>query len=157
MLRGERQRLLWLTAPALLTLVLICRTFWYFFASLNNVPWSDLWPMLSEVRSFRSGQSGWSYLYSAFWGNRPLVPRLFIYVSARFLHYSGWSFVAITLTAQVAMLLVVLWLLRRAFPEHKTLYWLSAITAVNLLLSSLQMEVFMEGLNIEYTIGYGSA
>jgi hypothetical protein len=157
MLRGERQRLLWLIAPALPTLVLICRTFWYFFASVGNVPWSDLWPMLSEVRSFRSGQSEWSYLYSTFWGNRPLVPRLFIYVSARFLHYSGWSFVVITLTAQVAMLLVVLWLLRRAFPERGTVYWLSTIAAVNLLLSSLQMEVFMEGLNIEYTIGYGSA
>ena len=157
MLRSERQRLLWLIAPALLTLTLICRTFWYFFASFNNVPWSDLWPMLSELRSFRSGQSGWSYLYSTFWGNRPLVPRLFIYVSARFLHYSGWSFAVITLTAQVAMLLVVLWLLRRAFPERGIVYWLSTIVAINLLLSSLQMEVFMEGLNIEYTIGYGSA
>jgi hypothetical protein len=157
MLRGERQRLLWLIAPALLTLVLICRTFWYFFSSIGNVPWSDLWPMLSEVRSFRAGQSGWSYLYSAFWGNRPLVPRLFIYVSARFLHYSGWSFVVVTLTAQVAMLLVLLWLFRRAFPERRAVYWLSSIAAVNLLLSSLQMEVFMEGLNIEYTIGYGSA
>ena len=155
--RGERQRLLWLIAPALLTLVLICRTFWYFFASLNNVPWSDLWPMLSEVRSFRSSQSGWGYLYSAFWGNRPLVPRLFIYLSARFLHYSGWSFVAITLAAQLAMLLVVLYLIREAFPQRRTVYWLSTIVAVNLLLSSLQMEVFMEGLNIEYTIGYGSA
>ena len=157
MLRDQRQRLLWLIAPALATLVLICRTFWYFFASLNNVPWSDLWPMLSEVRSFRSGQSGWNYLYSTFWGNRPLVPRLFIYLSARFLHYSGWSFAVMTLTAQVAMLLVLLWLFRKAFPERRTVYWLSAIAAVNLLLSSLQMEVFMEGLNIEYTIGYGSA
>jgi len=157
MLRGERQRLLWLIAPALLTLVLICRTFWYFFASLGNVPWSDLWPMLAEVRSFRSGQLGWSYFYSTFWGNRPLVPRLFIYISARFLNYSGWSFVIITLTAQVAMLLVLLWLLRRAFSERRAVYWLSTTVAVNLLLSSLQMEVFMEGLNIEYTIGYGSA
>src|SRR5580658_6202181 len=142
MLRDERHRFLWLIAPALLTLILICRTFYYFFASLNNVPWSDLWPMLSEVRSFRSGQSGWSYFYSTFWGNRPLVPRLFIYLSARFLHYSGWSFVVITLTAQVAMLLVVLWLIRVAFPERRTVYWLSAIVTVNLLLSSLQMEVF---------------
>jgi hypothetical protein len=84
-------------------------------------------------------------------------PRLFIYISARFLHFSGWSFAVTTLTAQLAMLLVLLWLFRRAFPERRIVYWLSTITAVNLLLSSLQMGVFMEGLNIEYTIGHGSA
>ena len=119
--------------------------------------------MLSEVRSFRHPANLGCELFCTLssGGNRIASDSawLFIYLSARFLHYSGWSFAVVTLAAQVAMLLVLLWLFRRAFPARGAVYWLWTIIAINLLLSSLQMEVFWRKastLNTP-TRGYGSA
>ena len=59
-----------------LTVVLAARTFWYLFHSLTNVPFADQWVMLEEIWRRRAGQIGWSYLWSPYWGQRMLLPRL---------------------------------------------------------------------------------
>src|SRR6185436_12153740 len=146
-----------LVAAAALTIVLAARTFWYVFHSVTNVPYPDQWVMLQEVRALRTGQSGWSYLWSPYWGHRPLIPRLLILLSVRYLHYSMLPFIITNVAAQISMVLVMALLFQRLFPDRGRLFWLSAIAMLHLLLSSLQMEIFVLGIGIMYTVGYASA
>lgn len=150
--------MLLIVAAAALTLVLVARTFWYLFHSITNVPYPDQWVMLQEIWRVRTGQSGWSYLWSLYWGHRPLLPRLLILLSVKYLHYAALPFIVTNVVAQTSMALVVVSLTRRLFPNRRgLLFWLSAVAIVNLLFSSLQMEVFIEGIEIQYTIGYAAA
>jgi hypothetical protein len=154
---ARRVALLSIVAAAALTAVLVARTFWYLFHSVTNVPYPDQWVMLQEIWRVHTGQLGWSYLWSLYWGHRPLLPRLLILLSVKYLRYSTLPFILTNLAAQTSLVLVVVSLARRLFPNRRRLFWLSAVAAVNLLLSSLQMEVFIEGIEIQYTIGYASA
>jgi len=146
-----------LAVAAALTAILAARTFWYLFHSVTNVPYPDQWVMLDEIWAARGGHRGWSYLWSPYWGQRPLFPRLLILFSVRYLHYTMLPFVVANVAAQLSTLSAMVWSVRRLFPGRGPLFWLSAVAAVHLLLSSLQMEVFVEGIEIVYTVGYGAA
>ncbi len=146
-----------LAVAAALTLVLAYRTFWYLFHSVTNVPYWDQWVMLDEIRHVREGQSGWSYLWSPYWGQRLLLPRLLFLLSAKYLHYWMLPFILINMTAQISMLVVLIGMVRRLFQYSSLVFWVSAIALIHLLLSSLQMEIFIESMPINYTIGYASA
>ena len=114
--------------------------------------------MLREVWSARTGQSGWGYLWSPYWGQRPLLPRLLILLSLAYLKYSTLPFIVINMAAQFSTALILISLARQLFPGRPNrLFWISWVAIVNLLLSSLQMEAFIEGIEIQYTIGYASA
>lgn len=145
-----------LVVAAALTALLAARTFWYLFRSVTNVPYPDQWVMLDQIWSAR-GHLSWTYLWSPYWGQRPLFPRLLILFSVRYLHYSMLPFVVTNVAAQLCTLSVIVWSVRRLFAGRGPLFWLSAVAAVHLLLSSLQMEVFVEGIEIVYTVGYGAA
>ncbi|MEI9976572.1 MAG: hypothetical protein WDO73_33660 [Ignavibacteriota bacterium] len=121
------------------------------------MPYPDQWVLLQEIQLHRAGETGWSYLWSPYWGQRPLLPRLLILFSVRYLHYAILPFVVTSVAAQVAMLLMVIRPIRRLLPDNRGFLWVATIAAVHLLLSSLQMEVFVEGIGIQYTIGYASA
>jgi len=147
-----------IVAAAALTAVLAARTCWYLFHSVTNVPYPDQWVMLQEIWRLRTRQTGWSYLWSLYWGHRPVLPRLLILLSVKYLRYSALPFIVTNVAAQACMALVVLSLVLRLFPKrYSLLFWLSAIAAVNLIFSSLQMEVLIVGIEIQYTIGYASA
>ncbi len=145
-----------LTATAL-TLVLAARTSTYLFRAVTNVPYPDQWVMLQEIQRMRAGQPGWSYLWSPYLGHRPLLPRLLNLLSVRYLQFSMLPFIITNVAAQISMLLVLVLLIRGLFPNRSRLFWLSAITVLHLLLSSLQMEIFVVGIGIMYTVGYASA
>ena len=145
-----------LTATAL-TLVLAARTSTYLFWSVTNVPYPDQWVMLQEIQGMRAAQSGWSYLWSPYWGHRPILPRLLILFSVNYLRYSMLPFVIANVAAQMGMVLVLVLSIRRHFPQRSRLFWLSTIAIVHLLSSSLQMEIFIVGIGIMYTVGYASA
>ncbi len=112
--------------------------------------------MLREIWDAREGRIGWSYLWSPYWGQRIPVPRLLFRLSAAYLHFATLPFTLVSLTAQALMILAMVLLLRRLFRGHGELFWLSAIALGHLLLSSLQMEVFVEAIGVQYTIGYAS-
>jgi hypothetical protein len=146
-----------LAAAALLTLLLAYRTFWYLLHSVTNVPYSDQWTMLEEIRRAREHQSGWGYLWSPYWGQRLLLPRLLFLLSTKYLHYYMRPFVLLNVTVQVSMIVVLIGKLRKLFHNSSTVFWVSSIALIHLLLSSLQMEILVEGIEIQYTIGYASA
>lgn len=142
---------------AALTLVLACRTLWYLFHSVTNVPYADQWVMLDEIRQVREGQSGWSYLWSTYWGQRLFLPRLLFLFSAKYLHYSMLSFVLINVAVQATLVAGLVRVIRKLFSYSSLVFWIAAIASVHLLFSSLQMEIFVEGIAVQYTIGYASA
>jgi len=129
-----------------LTALLIGRTFWYLFHSLTNVPYADQWVLLAD---------GWKQLWEPYWGQRPLLPRLLILLSVKYLHYSMAPFIVLSVAAQIGMAAVLIWLARRLLTGWR--FWAASIAIVHLLLSSLQMEIFIQGIGVQYTIGYASA
>jgi hypothetical protein len=146
-----------LVAATALTMVLAARTLFYLFHSVTNVPYPDQWVMLQEIWAVRTGRSGWNYLWAPYWGHRPVLPRLLMLLSVKYLHYSMLPFVITNVSAQISLLLVMMFSIRRLFTDRNLLFWLSAIVILHLLLSSLQMEIFVVGTNIMYTVGYASA
>lgn len=143
-----------LAAAAILTIVMAVRTYWYLFASLTNVPYPDHWDMLDEIRRARSGEFGWNYLWSPYWGHRPLWPRLLTLFAAAHLHFAMVPFAVISVAFQVAMVLTLVMVASRLMPDHGRLFWLSVIVTAHLMLSSLQLEVFVKGVGVMYTAGY---
>ena len=155
---ARRLGLVLIAAAGSLNCVLAARTFWYLFHSITNVPYSDQWVMLEEIWKRRAGLiGGWSYLWSPYWGQRMLLPRLCFLFSVKYLHYAMLPFILTNVVAQVGMLGVLIWLAHRLFPVSRLLFWLSAVALAHLLLSSLQMEIFIEGIEIQYTMGYASS
>ncbi|MGA2133349.1 MAG: hypothetical protein ABSH50_13730 [Bryobacteraceae bacterium] len=140
-----------------LTLLLAARTFWYLFHSITNVPYSDQWVMLEEIWKRRTGLVGWSYLWGPYWGQRMVLPRLLFLFSVKYLHYAMLPFILINVTAQAAMVGVLLWAAWQLFRDSRIIFWLCAVVIAHLLLSSLQMEVLVEGIEVQYTIGYAAA
>jgi hypothetical protein len=140
-----------------LTLALAARTFWYLFHSITNVPYADQWAMLEEIWHRRTGQTGWSYLWRPYWGQRMLLPRLLFLFSVKYLHYAMLPFILINVAAQAAMVGALTGVCWRLFRDSRLLFWLAAVAIAHLLLSSLQMEVFIEGIEVQYTIGFASA
>jgi hypothetical protein len=124
---------------------------------VSNVPYVDQWVLLQEIPLARTSQAGWSYLWSTYWGQRPLLPRLLVLLSARHFHYAMLPFIVTSVAAQVSTLLILVWTIWRVFPGRGRAFWLSVIAAAHLLLSALQMEMFIEGIGIQYAIGYGAA
>jgi hypothetical protein len=121
-----------------ITLILIARTCWYLLHSVTNVPYADQWFMLQEIWDAREGRSGWTYLWAPYWGHRLPLPRLLFLLSVTYLRYSTLPFTLISLTAQIAVVLVMLRLVRLLFRDSVWAFWASAVAVVHLLLSSLQ-------------------
>ena len=143
-------------AAGILTLILAARTFWYLFHSITNVPYGDQWVMLDEIRKRQAGLIGWNYLWSPYWGQRLLLPRLLFLFSAKYLHYAMLPFILINVTAQLAMLAVLIRTARRHL-RGLLLFCIAALALAHLLLSSLQMEILVEGIEVQYTIGFAAA
>src|ERR1700737_20914 len=113
--------------------------------------------MLEEIQRVREGHSRWTYLWSPYWGQRILLPRLVFLVSAEYLHFSMWPFILINVASQISMVAVLFAVVRRLLQPYSIAFWASVIAIVHLLLSSLQMEIFIEAIGIQYTMGYASA
>jgi len=146
-----------LMAAAALTLLIIARNVWYLSRSYTNVPYADQLVLIQEVGRKWSGQLPWNYLWSPYWGQRPLLPRLATLLSVSYFHAAMLPFNLSSLAAQCAMAALVVSLIRRLFWGRSWLFWVSAIAAVHLLFSSLHIEVLIESIGIQFTWGYASA
>jgi hypothetical protein len=135
---------------ALLTLAMIVRMFWYLHLSISNVLRNDQWIELEEIWRFRDGRFGWGYLWTPYWGQRMVLPRLLFLLDERYLHYSNTPLVWINVLAQCGMAAILVFLARRLVKS----YWIpaAAVTA-HLVFSSLQLENIAFGGSINYTTG----
>lgn len=143
---------------AALTLVLIARMFRYLHLSMSNALRIDQWVMLEELWRFHDGRFGWSYLWTPYWGQRIVIPRLLFLMDERFFHFSNTPLVWINVVAQCGMaciLGVAAWRLLRGFSAVIKILALTVIA--HLVFSSLQLENIVYGMSVQYSIGLVSA
>lgn len=146
-----------LAAAAALTALLAFRTFWYLFHSITNVPFTDGWLLLDEVRRFREGASRWTYLWQPYWGQRPLVVRVLFLLSARFLAFSALPLILTNAAAELSLVFVLIRAARAVFPASPRLFLAAAIVLAHLVLSSIGMEMVAVTQNAQHSIGYAAA
>ena len=156
---AHRQSLRILTSIAvLLTVGLASRMVQCLCLSVTSVLVRDQWFMLDELLRLHQGKVGIAYLWEPYWGQRIVIPRLLFWLDERFFHFSNVPLVAINVTAQCtlcATLILVAW---RALRDHSVeVKILLGLAIANLCFSSLQMENFVYGMAIEYTLGCFSA
>jgi hypothetical protein len=142
-----------LAFAALATLVLAGRTVFFLSQSLTTVPVTDQWSMLEEIWRFQTGEYHISYLWMPYWGHRLVVPRLLFLLAARFAGYSSKPLVLINVAAQTALIAIIIRTIRSVLGGRSVLTWLATIAAVHLLLSCLQMEIWIFGMSVQYSLG----
>lgn len=132
--------------------------FWYLHLSMSNALRIDQWVMLEELWRFHDGRFGWSYLWTPYWGQRIVIPRLIFLLDERFFHFSNTPLVWINVAAQcgmAAILMAAAWRLLRGFSRIVTVLALTVIA--HLVFSSLQLENIVYGMSVQYGIGLVSA
>jgi len=139
-----------------LTALLVLHTYWYLYQSFTNVPFWDQWLLIDEIRRFREGGAGWSWLWTPYWGQRPFVFRLVLLATDRFFRLSNLPLVLVSAAAQLSMPAVLAAAAGSLFPASRRLAALCAIASAHLLLSSLQMEVLFPA-SVNHALGYASA
>ncbi len=151
----RRAALQWLTiAFAALTLVLLARMLQCLWLSITPVLVRDQWFMLDELQRLHQGKLHLGYLWTPYWGQRIVIPRLLFWFDERFLHFSNAPLVAINVAAQAAACAVLLFSVRHlsALPRA-----FCTIAICHLCFSSLQMENFVYGMAVEFTLGNAAA
>ena len=146
-----------LVTAAALTALLALRTFWYLFHSITNVPFTDGWVILDEIRRFREGALDWTFFWAPYWGQRNLVARLLFFLSVKYLSFSVFPLILINVALWLAMLAVLVRTVWRLFPAPGPVFFVCSIALAHLLLSSLGMEVLVIAQNVQHSVGYASA
>ena len=146
-----------LATAAALTALLAVRTYWYLFHAITNVPYTDGWVILDEIRRFRSGAAGWSIFWAPYWGQRNLLARLLFFLSVKYFSFSALPLILVNVTAWLALLAVLVRTAWRLFPARRRVLLICSIALAHLLLSSLGMEVLVIAQNVQHSIGYASA
>ena len=155
--RFWRPALLLLAAAAALTGVLAARTFWYLFHAVSNVPFTDGWVILDEIRRFREGALDWTFFWAPYWGQRNMTARVLFLLAAKYFSFAALPLVLVNVAAWLAMLAVLIAAARRLFPERPLIFWLCVVALAHLLLSSLGMEVLVITQNVQHSVGYASS
>jgi hypothetical protein len=122
----------------------------------TSVPFKDQWELVQELAQHEQGRPLRSILWSPFWGNRMVIPRLLFLADARWFSLASLTWLAVALElVHVAFLIALAWLLlgRRA-----PVLFIIAITAIlNLMLSPFQMENFVWSMQIIFPLVYVAA
>ena len=116
-----------LATAAALTALLAVRTFWYLFHSITNVPFTDGWVILDEIRRFREGSLHWTFFWAPYWGQRNLVARLLFFLSVKYLSFSAFPLILINVAAWLAMLAVLVRTAWRLFPGFGRVFFVCSI------------------------------
>ena len=122
----------------------------------TRVPWADEWAMIQEFIHYKHGDPLFPILWSSYWGHRLVIPRLVLFANLQWA--SGASITWLTFALQalhVALLCTLSWALvgRRS----RMLFAASAAVILNLMLSPLQMENFVWGIQFMFPLVYTAA
>ena len=122
----------------------------------TRVPWLDEWVMIQEFILHKHGSPLLPILWSSYWGHRLVIPRLILFANLRWT--SGASLTWLTFAIQsieVGLLCALSWVLvgRRA----RTLFAVSVMVILNLMLSPLQMENFVWSMQFMFPLVYTAA
>jgi hypothetical protein len=128
----------------------MARMFWYLHLTVSNVLHNDQWSMLEEMWRFQDGRFGWSYLWTPYWGQRIVLPRLIFLLDDKYFHFSNTPLIWVNVLALCAIAAVLMSLACRLLNGFSLLA--SAVIA-HLVLSSLQLENIAYGGSVNYTVG----
>ncbi len=122
----------------------------------TRVPRLDEWAMIREFILFKRGSPLFPILWSSYWGHRLVIPRLIFFANLQWA--SGASLTWLTLAIQSilgALLCTLSWVLvgRRS----RTLFAVSVVLILNLMLSPLQMENFVWSIQFMFPLVYTAA
>jgi hypothetical protein len=124
--------------------VFAARTLWFLFQSVTNVPYTDEWVMLDEIRA----RAGWSYLWAPYWGQRIIVPRLLFLLDVKLFSFAGLPLILVNLASAAALWAVLARTARTV---------LCAVVFASLVFSSLGMEVLAIPQNVQHSLGFAAA
>ena len=132
---------------------LIGRMFCFLYYSRTTAMRDDELVMLNELRLLHEGKYQLSYLWTTYWGQRTLVPRLLMMADERFFHFSNNPLVFVNMIAQcgtTGLLLWAEWRMLRKMPRWISIAAMAA--TAQLTLSSLQLETFEFGMSVPLTL-----
>ena len=145
-------------AFAAITFGLLARMMQCLWLSVNNVPVRDQWFMLDELIRFHQGKIHLNYLWTPYWGQRIVIPRLLFLMDKGVFHFSNPPLIVINVAAQLVACALLIAVSHRALRDQsRAVQWLSAIAIAGLCFSSLQMENFVYGMAVQYMLGCASA
>jgi hypothetical protein len=122
----------------------------------TRVPWMDEWAILQEFIFYKHGSHLFPILWSAYWGHRLVIPRLIFFANLQWA--SGASLTWLTLALQsihIALLCTLSWVLIGT--RSRTLFAVSVIVILNLMLSPLQMENFVWNIQFMFPLVYAAS
>jgi len=122
----------------------------------TSVPWWDQWVVVQELAQHARGAPLWPTLWSLYYGHRMVIPRLLFLADARW--FSLASLTWLTLLFQfvhIALLMALAWLLLGRRPPAP--FMIAVLAILNLMLSPLQMENFVWGMQTMFPLVFVAA
>jgi len=145
-----------MVAASAATLGFNCFTVTRILHARTRVPWLDEWAMIQEFILYKRGSPLFPILWSSYWGHRLVIPRLVFFANLQWA--SGRSLTWLTLALQsihIALLCTLSWVLIGA--RSRTLFAVSVIVILNLMLSPLQMENFVWNMQFMFPLVYAAS
>lgn len=146
-----------LAACLIATAALTFHLFTEIHRGLTNTPWRDQWSFIGELEALQQqGQALWPTLWAAHWGHRLVLPRLLFLADAKLFALRNSPLILLIFTLQFTQIAILAWTARRLYASHLA-FFAATLAAWHLLLSPLQMENFIWGLEIEFGLVYTTA
>ena len=125
-------------------------------AARTSVPWWDQWVVVQELAQHARGAPLWPTLWSSYWGHRMVIPRLLFLADARWLRLGSLTWLTLLLQfVHSALLMALAWrLLGRRRPA---LFLVATAAILNLMLSPLQMQNFVWGMQTMFPLVFVAA
>ena len=122
----------------------------------TSVPFKDQWEFVEELAQHGHGKPLWPILWSPFWGNRLVIPRLLFLADARWFSLASLTWLAVLLQlVHIALLIALAWLL---LERRSPVLFIIAITVIlNLMLSPFQMENLVWSMQVHSPLVYVAA
>ena len=122
----------------------------------TSVPWADQWIVVEDLILRERGEPLWPMLWLSYWGHRLVIPRLLFLADARWFSFGSLTWLSLFLqSVHIALLIALAWLLLRRKPPF--LFMMAVVVILNLLLSPLQMENFVWGMQTMFPLVFVAA
>jgi hypothetical protein len=122
----------------------------------TSVPWDDQWAFVQELEQLSRGKALWPILWAQYWGHRLVIPRLLFLADARWLSLASLTWLTLLLQfVHIGLLAALAWLLLGR--KSIALFIIAATVLLNLMLSPLQMENFVWGMQTMFPLVFAAA
>ena len=139
-----------------MTIFLLGHTLWHVVTTVSNVPYRDGWEFVRQLAEIEAGRPLLSTLWHAEWSHRLLFPKLLFFLDAKWFALTTAPLIALILITHTFHLCLLshsaLKIFRELNPPLIKVLLVAAL--VSLLFSSLQMENFVWGFQLNFVLVY---